>query len=200
MHVAMVEPTDTRLRHPLVEDERPFTVDDLDHMPDDGRRYELIDGLLVVSAAPDWLHQRAAMELGYLLRHACPPGLEVIMAPFAVEFDESTRFQPDVLVTESRHYSRRGLLVPPLLAVEVISPSTAMFDRNTKRLAYERAGTPTFWLVEPAARPAQARLEVWQLTASGRYEQVADLAGAEVYEGTEPYPVTVSPAALVCER
>jgi Uma2 family endonuclease len=66
---------------------RPFTVADLEGMPDDGRRYELIDGELLVSPAPGWPHQEAAYTLYMLLRQACPPGLRVIGAPFAVRPD-----------------------------------------------------------------------------------------------------------------
>jgi Uma2 family endonuclease len=187
-------------RHPLVEDERPFTVADLDHMPDDGRRYELLDGMLIVSAAPGWLHQRAVTELGFLLRQNCPTGFEVMFAPFAVHFSDSTQFQPDLLVTLSRNFHSRGLYVPPLLAVEVLSPSTAMFDRHTKRLTHEREGTPSFWLIEPSARPAEASIEVWEAGESGRYEQIAEVVGEEVFEAKLPYPVCVCPAALVRQR
>jgi Uma2 family endonuclease len=124
----------------------------------------------------------------------------VLSAPFAVQFTPRTELQPDILVTESRHFSRRRLYVPPLLVVEVLSTSTQMYDRHTKRRVFERAGTPSFWLVEPLARPAEVKLEAWQLAESGHYEQVAEVAGDEVYEAVEPYPVAVRPADLVRER
>jgi hypothetical protein len=71
----LVEMSDTEahLTYPLLAEERPFTVDDLDEMPDDGRRYELVDGMLFVSAAPGWLHQHAVHRLSVLLDLACPP-------------------------------------------------------------------------------------------------------------------------------
>lgn len=200
MVIEMAEPIETRLPYPLLAEERPFTVDDLDDTADDGRRYELVDGMLFVSAAPGWLHQRAVLELSYILRHVCPPGFEVLTAPFAVQFNERTQLQPDVVVTECRHFSRRGLYVPPLLAVEVLSDSTRMYDRHIKRNVFEREGTPTFWLVEPSARPAEAQLEVWQASKSGQYELAETVVGEELYETVAPYPVAVRPADLVRER
>jgi hypothetical protein len=62
----------------------PFTVTDLEGMPDDGRRYELIDGELLVCPAPGWARQEAVFTLYMFLRNACPPDLRVIGAPFAV--------------------------------------------------------------------------------------------------------------------
>ena len=75
----------------------PFTVADLEEMPDDGRRYELIDGELLVSPAPSWAHQEAVMALSILLRQARPAGLRVLPAPFAVRPDRLNEVQPDVL-------------------------------------------------------------------------------------------------------
>jgi Uma2 family endonuclease len=179
---------------------RPFTVDDLDTMPEDGRRHELIDGMLHVSAAPGWLHQRAVHRLSVLLERACPRGFEVLSAPFAVQFNERTQPQPDIVVTESRHFSLRGLYVPPLLAVEVLSESTHMYDRHTKSRVFARAGTPSFWVVEPLARPAEARLEAWERDGEHGYRRVAAAVGDELYETVNPYPLAVRPADLVRER
>src|SRR5262252_10297480 len=74
-----------------------FTVDQLDRMPDDGRRYELLDGVLIVSPRPRLLHQEAASELLVQLRAACPAELSVIAEP-AVLLNRSTEFDPDIVV------------------------------------------------------------------------------------------------------
>ena len=192
MLVEMAEPTDTTVPYPLLAEERPFTVDDLDGMPDDGRRYELVDGMLFVSAAPGWLHQRAVLRLSVPLDQACTAGFEVLTAPFAVQFGARTQLQPDLLVTESRHFSVRGLYVPPLLAVEVLSESTRMYDRHTKRLVFQRAGTPSYWLVDPS-RPSLTALEL----DAGSYVQVANVEGAQSWTAVRPYAVTVVPADLL---
>ena len=199
MIVTMADRPDAQTRHPLLDEPGPFTVYDLDRMPADGRRYEIVDGMLFVSAAPGWLHQRAFIRLAFVLHQACLEGFEVLPGPFAVEFSEDTRFEPDIVVTETRHYNHRGLFTAPLLAVEVLSDSTKMYDRNTERLTFERESTPSFWLVEPSARPAEARIEAWRLDGSGQYEQTADVRGDDVFEATLPYPVSICPADLVRE-
>jgi Uma2 family endonuclease len=176
---------------------RPFTRDDLERMPDDGRRYELIDGVLIVSAAPGRVHQRAVLNLAIVLRDACPPEFEVLIAPFAVGLADDTEMQPDVLVARRDQLTERDLPGPPALAVEVLSPSTRMTDLNNKRMRFQRAGTPSFWVVDPVARPDGAQLIAWELGPDGEYRQVADLTGEKEFAATSPYPVSVVPAALV---
>jgi Uma2 family endonuclease len=78
----------------------PFTVDDLDRMPDDGRRYELIDGMLIVSPAPNIGHQRVIIVLGSLLESACPEHL-VVVGDVGVRIAENSALEPDVVVRTS---------------------------------------------------------------------------------------------------
>jgi Uma2 family endonuclease len=166
-------------------------------MPDDGRRYEIIDGLLVVSPAPRLVHQRAALNLAMLLHQACPSEFEVVIAPFAIGLTDDTEMQPDILVARRDELTDRDLPGPPALAVEVLSPSTRMFDLNIKRERFERAGTMSFWVVDPVARPEEARLIAWELGPDGKYVQVADVAGEKRFDAVLPYPVCVIPADLV---
>jgi Putative restriction endonuclease len=74
---------------------KPFTVAELDRMPDDGHRYELLDGMLVVSPRPNNSHQEVAAELLGLLRAACPAGLRALPEP-AVQLSRETEFAPDL--------------------------------------------------------------------------------------------------------
>jgi Uma2 family endonuclease len=182
---------------PILEGGRPFTVADLEHTPDDGRRYELIDGVLIVSAAPSRLHQRAVLELAVLLRTACPAQYEVLIAPFGIVFGDSTELQPDVLVARRSDLTDRNLPAPPVLAVEVFSPSTRIIDSHVKRERFEREGTPAFWVVDPVARPEEARLVAWELAEDGKYRQVGDAIGDGEYKAALPYPVVIRPADLV---
>ena len=122
--------------------DRPFTRADLAAMPDDGRRYEIIDGVLIVSAAPGRMHQRAVFRMARLLDDACPPELEVLIAPFAVGLADDTELQPDVLVARRADLTERDLPTAPLLAVEVLSHSTKLIDLNVKKARFRRAGTP----------------------------------------------------------
>ena len=182
---------------PIDQSGRPFTRADLEDMPDDGRRYELIDGVLIVSAAPGRVHQRAVLRLARLLDDACPPEFEALVAPFAIGLADDTEMQPDVLVARQDQLTDKDLPGPPALAIEVLSPSTRMIDLNHKRERFERAGTPSFWVVDPIARPAEARLIAWELGPDKKYQQVADVTGEKEFAATLPYPVSVIPADLV---
>lgn len=175
----------------------PFVRSDLEAIAEDNYRYEIIDGTLIVSAAPSRLHQRAVLELAVLLRAACPPVMEVLVAPFEVVLAKDTVLEPDVLVASRRRLTNKELPGPPELAVEVLSPSTRQIDMHVKLERLERAECPSFWLVDPCARPEEAGLVVWQLNERKRYEQIAVVTGHEEFHATLPYPVTVVPAALV---
>src|SRR5258708_20924551 len=98
-----------------------WTVDDLDTLPDDGLRYELFDGVLVVSPAPVPIHQRVVVELSFLLRHACPDHLEVFVAPLDFRPTRRRSFQPDVLIARRASVGQKCLEKPLGLAVEVPS-------------------------------------------------------------------------------
>lgn len=173
-------------------DGRPFTRADLESMPDDGHRYELIDGCLLVTPAPSVPHQTAVLELAVLLRAAVPPDAQTFVAPFDVVPAEDTAMQPDVLVARRSDLTVENLPAAPLLAVEILSRSTRSFDLGAKRERYERAGTLAYWVFDPAA----VRLLAWELR-DGAYTQVADVSGDEAFETGVPFPVRVVPSALV---
>jgi Uma2 family endonuclease len=182
---------------PAIVSDGPFTRADLEHAPDDRHRYEIIDGTLLVSPAPGRLHQRAAGRLYALLDAVCPADLEVLVAPFDVILAEDTVLEPDVVVGRRKLLTERGLPGAPVLAVEVLSASTRLIDLNVKKARLEQAGTPCYWVVDPVARPDEARLIAWELDERGEYQQVADVRGESEYHATRPFPVTVIPAALV---
>lgn len=138
---------------------RPLTVRDLEAAPDDGYRYELLDGMLLVSPAPRYRHQKVVMSLGVLLVAACPADMEVLPAPFAVQPNDRTELQPDVLVARCEDLTDKNLPVAPILAVEVLSPSTALTDLNTKKAAYPRMGVPSYWVIDPR-RPSLTAFEL----------------------------------------
>jgi Uma2 family endonuclease len=160
-------------------------------MPDDGHRYELIDGVLVVTPAPTPRHQVVSSNLNDRLRAACPSDLVVLYAPLDVVLDDHTALQPDLLVTRRADLSERNLPVAPLLAVEVLSPSTRLVDLNLKRARYEAAGCPSYWVIDPT----ELSLIAWELQ-HGEYVEVASASGAEEFVATAPYDVVVVPADL----
>lgn len=169
-----------------------LTEDDLATMPDDGHRYELLDGTLLVSPAPTEGHQTCVTSLVVVLRAARRPGQKVLVAPFDVRLSRSTVLEPDLLVARKSDITPARLEGPPLLAVEVLSPSTRHIDLGAKRLAYEAAGVPAYWLVDPDG----PSLTVLELDA-GRYVERATVAGDEPFHATFPFAVTVVPARLL---
>lgn len=170
----------------------PFTRADLDAMPDDGYRYELLDGMLLVSAAPVPRHQVVSGNLYLLLRAACPPDLQVLYAPVDVVLADDTVLEPDLLVAPREQFSEKDLPGAPLLAVEVASPSTRRVDRLLKRDRYEEAACPSFWLVDPV-EPSVLVLEL----EDGRYVERGVARGTERLEVTLPYALTIDPADLL---
>ena len=134
-----------------------WTLEMVHALPDDGNRYELLDGELLVSPSPSYLHQRILLELYELLRPYVKAlgGHETLLAPAAVTFSLRREFQPDLLVLplidgrKAERFSDVGRL---LLAVEVLSPSTASNDRYKKRVVYQDEGVPEYWIVDAAAR------------------------------------------------
>ena len=170
---------------------RALTRKDLEAMPDDGHRYELIDGTLVVTPAPSVRHQRALARLYALLSARCPEELEVLFAPLDVALQDDTVMQPDLLVARRADFTSRDLPVAPLLAVEVLSPSTRRVDLTLKRARFEAAGCTSFWAVDPD-EPA---LTVWELQ-DGRYVEVAHAEDGGQVALTVPFPVTLRPTDL----
>ncbi len=170
-----------------------FTADDLDRMPDDGRRYELLDGVLIVSPRPRVPHQEVAFELAIELREACPPDLRVIPEP-AVMLSRFTEFDPDIVVIHQDHIGDTKLADPPLLIVEVRSPSTATVDLGRKKAAYETFGVRSYWIVNPDRdRPELTAFEL----AGREYQRVARVAGSTPFLARQPFEVEIIPARLV---
>ncbi|MFI6295653.1 Uma2 family endonuclease [Nonomuraea sp. NPDC050790] len=173
----------------------PFTVDGLLRFPDDGNRYELFNGSLLVSPAPLLMHQRAIRRLERILDEAAPPTLEPLSA-VNVKVSEEDVFIPDLVVVPTADVEANERMVAPatiLLAAEVVSPCTKVRDRFVKTAVYAEAGIPAYWRIEPEA------LYVYTLD-EGSY------AGPEVYKAGEiarlsvPYEVAFDPGALVRPR
>lgn len=171
---------------------RELTRADLDRLPDDGHRYELIDGVLVVTPAPRVSHQTIAGNLYLLLRAAASGGLVVLFAPVDVVLAENTVLQPDLVVAPKDAFTEKDLPVAPLLAVEVLSPSTRGIDLLLKKEPLERAGCQYYWVVDPEPPSVTA----WRLVG-GAYQQVAHVVGAELFEVDAPFAVSFAPASLV---
>jgi Uma2 family endonuclease len=170
----------------------PLTEDDLAAMPEDGHRYELVDGVLLVTPSPNIQHQICVGSLHILLHAARGPEHTVLVAPFDVRLSPTTVLEPDLLVFGKGEATPARLERAPLLVVEVLSPSTRRIDLGTKRLAYQEGGVPTYWLVDPDV-PSLTVLEL----QAGAYVEEAVVVGEETYEARFPFPATVVPARLL---
>jgi Uma2 family endonuclease len=171
---------------------RPLTRVDLGSVPDDGHRYELVDGALVVTPAPSRRHQFASSRLQQLLAETCPAELFVLSAPTDVVLTDDTVLQPDLLVCQKSDVLDESKPLRPVLVIEILSPSTRLIDLNLKRARYEAANCPAYWVIDPD----ELTLTAWELT-DGAYAQVAHVTGDESYAAIAPYAVTVTPAQLL---
>jgi Uma2 family endonuclease len=151
--------------------DRDWTVADRDALPDDGNRYEVIDGELFVTPSPALRHQAAIGELHVILhRYLKKTSAGVVyMAPGDVVFSPRRGLQPDIFVTpfvdgkRPVKFQDAGRL---LLAVEVLSPGSARADRVIKRRVFREEHVPEYWVVDMDARaierttPSESRPEV----------------------------------------
>jgi Uma2 family endonuclease len=176
------------------DQDRLLTVEDVEDMfPEDDRRFELDDGILIVSPMPVNMHQLVVTRLTLILTAACPADL-VVLAGVGINVTKYQHREPDVAVVPADSLRTKWQERPPALVVEVSSRSTRLYDRNRKKDVYEGFGIPAYWIVEPESdRP---RLIAFELS-SGKYQVAADVSADEQWHAEVPFPVTIKPATLV---
>jgi Uma2 family endonuclease len=151
------------------------TFAELQEWPDDGRRYELYDGEVIVVPSPFPRHQRVAIHIGEILGdYERRTGGLMFHAPLDIVFSEHNVVQPDVVFfrKERRHVidMMEATRAAPDLAVEVLSRSTEARDRGRKMQLLARFGVPEYWIVDPVKNT----FEIYVLRGSA-YERVAAL-------------------------
>jgi Uma2 family endonuclease len=173
---------------------RIWTIDDLVDTPDDGNRYEIADGSLLVSPAPSVPHGRVNDRLWRVLDRQAPSGLRVVAVGLGVDIHRRrTYYIPDLLITteEALEGNDADNLQPAdvLLVAEVLSPSNAGKDLVQKRHDYAAAGIPRYWIVDPRERA----VTVLALPdGASTYEEAAVVRGT--WSTDFPYPLTIDPA------
>lgn len=138
-----------------------YTAEMVRALPEDGNRYEVVHGELLVTPAPRMWHQVVATRLEFALRQYLdrqPFGL-MMHAPADISWSSDTLVQPDIFVVpledaRTLDWTRLRRL---LLVIEILSPSTARADRFAKRRLYQEVGVPVYWIVDADART----VEVW---------------------------------------
>jgi Uma2 family endonuclease len=187
---------DVTLRMPVGRD---WTYEDLLELPDDGRRYEVVDGSLHVSPAPWPRHQVAASRLVGLLEEAAPDDLDAFHA-VGVDCGRNV-LQPDVVVARADVLETDAVQLAPAdlrLAVEVVSPSSVQMDRLVKPAVLAQAGVPAYWRVELDG-PGTPLVVVYSLDGDV-YREVGTVPSGETVIVDVPFPVELRPADLVGPR
>ena len=173
---------------------RKLDYSDIAAAPSDGKRYELVYGELLVTPSPSPMHQRISRRLlrqleDYFQERAIG---EVFYAPLDVILTPHDVFEPDLLVAaDPSHVSKRGIEGPPLLVVEILSPSTRYVDRGIKSRRYAELGVPHYWIVDPDER----RVECFRL-AAGAFTPVVDAQGDVSLQHPDWDGLTIDLAAL----
>ncbi len=170
-----------------------WTVDDLERLPDEGGRYEVLHGELLMTPLPAVPHQRVAARLTRRIGNWCDAnaGWECL-APGGVFVSETTWLAPDLavyLVADGAPIVDWRLLPPPALVIEILSPSTTRTDRHRKRPAYLAHGVGVVWLLEFETR----LMERW--TAASEFPERA--GDALVWSpGRDEPPLVIESAAI----
>jgi Uma2 family endonuclease len=180
---------------PVMPHSGEWTLEDLDAAPEhEGQQYELVDGVLLVTPSPVWVHQRALGRLFTVLAGACPLELEVLSAPFDFRPTRKRSLQPDLLVVQRADFSptKENITAPPELVVEVLSPSTRAKDLVLKRALYAESAVPSYWIIDPD----QPSIVVLELEGS-EYVERGRAVGDESLSIESPFRVEVTPAHLI---
>lgn len=149
--------------------EHGVTYDQYAEMPDDGQRYEVLDGMLeLMSPGPSTPHQSVSRELQFLLMQSCRTDYILFHAPIDVILSDTNVVQPDILlIHRSREHiiAKRGIEGSPDLVVEILSPGSRRRDKVRKFTIYAAHGVPEYWVVDAESRT----LEQFRLGDDGRY-------------------------------
>ncbi len=167
-----------------IDELEEFSADDLDRLPPDGKRWELLAGTLHVSPAPSGPHQTIAFNVAMALRSARTEGLAVMVAPFDLRPDDRTSLQPDVLVVAAEEAAKLRTSTTPLLVIEVLSPGSRADDLGSKRVVYEGLGIPSYWIVDPEG-PTLTELRL----VDDRYVEVVTVGPGDTFTTDLPFPV-----------
>ncbi|GAA2853953.1 Uma2 family endonuclease [Streptosporangium fragile] len=170
---------------------------------DDGGRYELIDGSLIVSPAPPFRHQRIGDRLQTYLETVAPEEMIPVTAT-GLLLDRKPGVIPDLMVVELAPFEEGAEVAQPEwvhLVVEIVSKSTTATDRAVKHVKYAEAGIPHFWRIEMKPFRGQGSDELpviftYTLDENSEYQLIHRIAAGTTVDLIEPFKLTLGPAAL----
>ena len=167
-----------------------FTVGDLHELPDDGLRYELIDGSIIVSPSATIGHNTIARWIANILEDACPTMDWVVGTDQSATVDDRNEPRPDLVVARTVHITRSPFPISDASLVgEVVSPNSALRDTETKRGLYARAGVPAYWIVVPDEEKGEISLA--ELRLDGKQYRYATHYTSEVFRTDHPWPIAI---------
>jgi Uma2 family endonuclease len=174
-----------------------WTIDDLANTPDDGNRYEIADGRLIVTPPPHGSHVRVNTLVRRVLDRTAPESVTVLDCSAGIDIRRRTTcYIPDVMVVDTAAFRRMVDVFRPAdvrLVVEVLSSGNAGFDLVQKRHDYAAAGIPRYWIVDPQAKA----ITVLALPGGATvYKEEFVVRAGEPWQTDSPYPLTVDPAEI----
>ncbi len=167
-----------------------LTVENYKILPENGPRYQLIEGDLYMAPAPNRYHQDISRNLEYILLDYLEehPIGKLYDAPFDVYLDEHNVFQPDIVVVTNE---RLGILTDagaegaPDFVVEILSPKTARLDREQKRRVYARTGVKELWIIAPETRTIEIFHLADDAAVAARREGESDRFESPLFPGLQ---------------
>jgi Uma2 family endonuclease len=178
-----------------------YTTADLHGLPDDGRRWELIDGSLILSPSATINHNTIALWIANALWESNPSDELVIGLDQSANIDRHNEPRPDVVVAPARYWEQSPFpMAESRLVVEVVSPTSALRDTETKRALYARAGVPAYWIVVPERQDPTISLAELRLDGTERQYRFATHYTTDVFETDMPWPVRIDLPALTAKR
>jgi Uma2 family endonuclease len=182
----------------------PYTIEDLDALPEEGKRFELVHGWLI-PMSPDVRHDESAEMVKEIIADAVrASGADLsVRGPWDVLMPDRNIYVPDIAVI-SRSALRAGFredaravsAADVLLAVEIIRPGSGSEKtvRQVKRIDYAAAGIPSYWIVELQPRPSVTVLDT---DGRGSYREVSWVVAGSLLRVGHPIPITFDPARLL---
>ncbi|WP_018131021.1 Uma2 family endonuclease [Effusibacillus pohliae] len=174
-------------KKPLSVKESGWTVEEYLKLPEDGNQYEIVGGRLELKPSPTTTHQRISQQLERTLIDSCEQEYIILHAPVDVILSDTETRQPDILLV---HRSRKsivqehGVVGPPDLVIEILSPNSAKRDRVMKKESYARFGIPEYWIVDPP----HLTIELYVPERPGEPYVLANVFGAEDTVRSERVP------------
>jgi Uma2 family endonuclease len=171
-------------------DANGFTVADLHALPDDGPRYELIDGSLIVSPSATGSHNMIAFWITRELLDSSPTKEWFVGFDLSASIDDRNEPRSDIVVFRTRYMTQTPFpITSASLVAEVVSPHSGRRDKQTKRDLYAEAGVAAYWIIDPDEEKGVLSLAEMRLHGKAYRDETPPTT--DVFETTHPWPVRI---------